>query len=78
MAEKIGSNQPQFASDQLKQSNVGYGQNQFAGASSDCPYERTASGFLPDPEKPVNDQLRKVSAQQYPPAFGARKRTVTR
>lgn len=79
MAEKIvGSNEPQFASQEFKPSNRGYGQNQFGGPSSDTPGKRTASGFLPDPGTRVNDQTRTVSAAPYPPTHGARKRTVTR
>lgn len=70
----VGSNQPQFASDQFKPSRAGYGQNQFGGPSSDNPGVRTASGFLPDPGIPVNDQLRKVKADLYPPAHGMKRR----
>lgn len=71
----VGSNEPTFASEQLRPSNAGYGQNQFGGPSSDNPGKRTASGYLPDPGEPVNDQLRKVSSDQYPTTFGNRKRS---
>lgn len=37
----IGSNFPDAASDQLKPSNKNYGNNQFGGASSDTPGQRT-------------------------------------
>lgn len=70
----VGSNAPEFASEQFRPSNAGYGQNQFGGPSSDVPGRRTASGFLPDPGAPVNDQLRKVSSEQYPTTFGNRNR----
>ena len=46
---------PTLASDQLKPSKAGYGQNQFGGPSSDNPGERTASDFLPS--DPVRDRL---------------------
>lgn len=70
MAEKIvASAEPTYASD-VRQSNDGYGQNGFGGASSDLPGKNTRSGFLPGPDTPVNDQLRKVKSDQYPAAFG--------
>lgn len=72
MVEKVASNEPTFASD-VPKSNRGYGQNGFAGASSDLPGQRTTSGFLPDCGTPVNDQLRKVKSDQYPAAFGMKK-----
>lgn len=71
----VGSNMPDFASDQLKPSKAGYGQNGFGGASSDTPGENTRSGFLPGVGTPVNDQLRKVSTDQYPPTFGMKNPT---
>lgn len=43
----VGSNFPTIASDQLRETKRGYGQNQFGGASSDLPGENTQSGFLP-------------------------------
>lgn len=70
----VGSSQPEFASDQLKSSKRGYGQNQFGGASSDLPNESTKSGFLPGPGAPVNDQLRKLKGDNVPTAFGIKKR----
>lgn len=72
--DTVGSKSPQFASEQLKPSRAGYGQNGFGGASSDTPGQRTASGFLPGPGEPVNDQLRKVKADPITPAFGMKKR----
>lgn len=74
-ANIVGSNQPEFASDQLKPSKQGYGQNQFGGASSDVPGESTKSGFLPGPGTPINDQLRTVKGDAVPPAFGMKKRS---
>ena len=41
----VGSKFPSLASDQLKPSKEGYGQNNFRGASSDMPGENTRSGF---------------------------------
>jgi hypothetical protein len=46
----VGSKMPSLASDALKPSKAGYGQNGFAGASSDLPGENTTSGFLPAPD----------------------------
>jgi hypothetical protein len=46
----VGSNLPEFASDALKESKAGYGQNGYAGASSDEPGQNTQSGFLPQPD----------------------------
>ena len=48
MAEDVvGSKMPGLASEGLKPSKAGYGQNGYAGASSDLPGEHTTSGFLP-------------------------------
>ena len=48
MTEQIvGSKMPALASDALKPSKAGYGQNGFGGASSDMPGENTQSQFLP-------------------------------
>jgi len=44
----VGSKMPSLASDALKPSKVGYGQNGYGGASSDLPGENTRSGFLPE------------------------------
>lgn len=68
----VGSNVPEFASDQLRPSKAGYGQNLFGGASSDLPGENTRSRFLPGVGTLVNDQLRKVSSDQMPTTFGMR------
>lgn len=71
----VGSNAPTFASDALKPSKRGYGQNGYRGASSDTPGQRTTSGFLPDCTlaSAVNSQMRTVSAKPFPPAnAGAR------
>lgn len=45
--EIVGSKTPEFPS-QAKPDNSGYGQNGFAGPSSDLPGQRTTSGFLPE------------------------------
>lgn len=46
MAQQIvGSKMPSLASEALKPSKAGYGQNGYAGASSDMPGENTRSGF---------------------------------
>lgn len=70
----VGSNAPEFASDALampgKSFERGYGQNGYGGASSDNPGNRTASGYLPDMGKPINDQLGKVKPGNVPTAFG--------
>ena len=48
MAEDVvGSKMPGLASEGLKPSKAGYGQNGYAGSSSDVPGENTGSGFLP-------------------------------
>lgn len=73
--DSVGSKSPSFASEQLKPSRAGYGQNGFGGPSSDTPGNRTASGFLPGPGEPVNDQLRKVKAEPLPTTFGMKKRS---
>lgn len=62
-----------------------YGQNGYAGPSSDLPGKRTTSGFLPELEpnkeivknyaKDEDFQTRKVSANQYPAAHGMKPRT---
>lgn len=39
---------PSLASDALKPSKAGFGQNGYGGASSDLPGENTRSGFLPE------------------------------
>lgn len=41
----VGSKMPSLASDALKPSKAGYGQNNYTGASSDMPGENTRSGF---------------------------------
>src|SRR5579872_2575677 len=43
----VGSAFPTFPDEQLMPSKRGYGQNGFAGASSDMPGENTKSYFLP-------------------------------
>lgn len=43
----VGSKMPALASEALKPSKAGYGQNGFGGASSDLPGENTQSQFLP-------------------------------
>ena len=43
----VGSNMPSLASEALKPSKAGYGQNGYHGASSDTPGENTTAGFLP-------------------------------
>ena len=70
MSEKIiGSNMPALASDQLKPSKAGYGQNGYHGASSDVPGERTTSGFLPS--DPVRDTVARFgSAAMRAPEVG--------
>ena len=48
MAEDVvGSKMPGLASEGLKPSKAGYGQNGYAGSSSDVPGENTTAGFLP-------------------------------
>lgn len=67
----VGSKMPQFASEQLKPSKAGYGQNQFGGASSDMPGEHTTSGFLPQVTAPlVNSQARTLTGKTVPDAVG--------
>lgn len=76
MVEKVASNEPTFASDEPELTegvDRGYGQNGFNGPSSDNPGKRTTSGFLPGLGEPINDQLRKVSSDPYPAAFGMKK-----
>lgn len=41
----VGSKMPSLASEALKPSKAGYGQNGYAGASSDTPGENTRTGF---------------------------------
>lgn len=74
----VGSNSPQFASDALKPSKRGYGQNGYGGASSDTPGQRTTSGFLPACSLggATNDQMRKVSAEPLKPTHGAKRQTT--
>jgi len=57
----VGSNLPPFASDALRESKRGYGQNGYGGASSDLPGENTNSGFLPVPD--TSSAMDKVSAR---------------
>jgi hypothetical protein len=48
----------------------GYGQNGYAGPSSDLPGQHTTTGFLPQVTLPASDadwQTRKVSAEQKVP-----------
>jgi len=45
--EIVGSRMPTLASDALHPSDRGYGQNGFAGPSSDEPGQNSKSGFLP-------------------------------
>lgn len=77
----VGSKMPSLASEALKPSKAGYGQNGFAGASSDMPGESTRSGFLPgvDLPKAMADmkavETRKVSANSPPLSFGMDSRT---
>jgi hypothetical protein len=80
----VGSKMPALASDALKPSKAGYGQNGFAGASSDLPNERTISGFLPDTDSGKladanawTDKIMKrpVKTDSIPPAFGMTQRT---
>jgi hypothetical protein len=52
----VGSNMPDLASEALKPSKAGYGQNGYAGASSDMPGENTRSGFLPACDLTVADK----------------------
>ena len=77
----VGSKMPTFASDALKPSKAGYGQNGFGGPSSDTPGERTASGFLPGPDLPAaratDEKIRNraVSSKPIMPSFGMTSRT---
>lgn len=72
----VGSRSPTFASDALRPSTHGYGQNGYGGASSDEPGQRTTSGFLPQTSleagKAANKQTRKVDATPFPAAFGCK------
>jgi hypothetical protein len=82
MAEDIvGSKMPTFASDALKPSKAGYGQNGYQGASSDLPGENTTAGFLPGisqadltaaldrvSPKDSRDTVRDASGKGNPPA----------
>ena len=82
MAEDVvGSKMPGLASEGLKPSKAGYGQNGYGGDSSDVPGESTRSGFLPgvDLPKAMADmkavETRKVSANSPPLSFGMDSRT---
>lgn len=76
MAEDIvGSKMPTFASDALKSAGAGYGQNGYAGPSSDNPGKNTKSGFLPDPGVPTNSQMRTLPSGNVPDAFGMKRQT---
>jgi hypothetical protein len=72
---------PALASDALKPSKAGYGQNGFAGASSDSPNEHTTSGFLPQAdlagarEWDQRIRNRNVSSEPIKPAFGMDQRS---
>lgn len=70
----VGSKMPDQASESLKLSKAGYGQNGFGGASSDLPNEATTAGLLPQAdlagakvarkkiqERPISDQLMPTS-----------------
>lgn len=74
----VGSKSPTFASDALRPSKRGYGQNGYGGASSDTPGQRTTSGFLPQTDLAAgvaaNKQCRTVSAAPLKPAFGQKPR----
>lgn len=73
----VGSKMPSLASDALKPSKAGYGQNGYAGASSDLPGENTTSGFLPQTNladgNKANVQNRTVKSDPYPTTFGMHK-----
>ena len=77
----VGSKMPSLASDALKPSKAGYGQNGYAGASSDLPGENTKSGFLPGVDLPAAMadmkavETRKVSNESAPLSFGMDQRT---
>ena len=78
MAQNIvGSNFPDFASEQLEvpKGKPGYGQNQFSGASSDLPGEKTTSGFLPAPGPALNSQMRTLPPGNVPDSFGMKRQT---
>jgi len=77
----VGSKMPGLASEGLKPSKAGYGQNGYGGASSDVPGENTSSGFLPgisqadlsaalDRVNPKDgrDTVRNASGKGSPPA----------
>lgn len=82
MAEDIvGSKMPGLASEAMKPTKAGYGQNGYGGASSDMPGENTGSGFLPgisqadlttalDRVNPSDsrDTVRNASGKGNPPA----------
>lgn len=69
----VGSNFPDSVAEQLKPCGQGYGQNGFSHASSDLPGENTRSFFLPGPGVPVNNQLRKISAEPLATTFGQKR-----
>jgi hypothetical protein len=77
----VGSKMPALASDALKPSKAGYGQNGYAGASSDMPGEQTSSGFLPAADlagaKAWDQKIRNrpVDATPITPAFGMTQRS---
>lgn len=77
----VGSKMPSLASDAFKPSQKGYGQNNYGGASSDLPGQRTTSGYLPDPDLPgaraldVKLRNRKVDSTPIKPAFGMDQRS---
>lgn len=72
----VGSEMPTFPSQQ-KLNNSGYGQNGYAGPSSDTPGKHTTSGFLPQAVIPTHEeQTREVSAKGYPTHPGMRDRNA--
>jgi hypothetical protein len=62
-----------------EKSHTGYGQNGFAGASSDLPGQETTSGFLPKATIPDDGwQMRPVGADQADAtAYGMRDRNAS-
>lgn len=75
VVQVVGSDLSDVAADQLKLSRKLYGQNGFAGASSDTPGQNTKSGFLPDPGTPINSQMRTIPDGNVPDAYGMKRQT---
>lgn len=84
----LGSNTPDSVAEQLKPTKAGYGENNFSGASSDLPGERTQSrlaaeiasksgiGAVTSTSNVGNVQNRDVSSASLPAAHGMKPSTA--